>query len=49
MAIRKLTKRGTNRREQILSASLRLFAAQGYHGTTAADGCGTLGGGKGVL
>lgn len=49
MADRKLTKRGSKRREQLMDASLRLFAEQGYHGTTVGDICDTLGVGKGVF
>jgi AcrR family transcriptional regulator len=49
MITRKLTKRGSRRREQILDAALRLFADQGYHGTTVGDVCDTLGVGKGVF
>ena len=45
---RKLTKRGSERREQILVAASRLFAEQGYHGTKnvglfALKRCWTLG------
>ncbi len=46
---RKLTKRGTKRREQVLEVSSRLFAEQGYHGTTVGDVCDALGVGKGVF
>jgi AcrR family transcriptional regulator len=46
---RKLTKRGTKRREQVLSAAARLFSEQGYHGTTVGDVCDSLGVGKGVF
>ncbi len=46
---RKLTKRGTKRRVQLLDAASRLFAAQGYHGTTVGDICDSLGVGKGVF
>jgi AcrR family transcriptional regulator len=49
MANRKLTKRGTKRRDQVMDTSLRLFADQGYHGTTVGDICDTLGVGKGVF
>jgi AcrR family transcriptional regulator len=49
MATRKLTKRGTRRREQVMEVALRLFAEQGYHGTTVGDICDTLGVGKGVF
>ncbi|MDQ4025190.1 MAG: TetR/AcrR family transcriptional regulator [Actinomycetota bacterium] len=46
---RKLTKRGTKRRVQLLEAASRLFASQGYHGTTVGDICDSLGVGKGVF
>jgi AcrR family transcriptional regulator len=46
---RKLTKRGTRRREQVLEAAGRLFAEQSYHGTTVGDVCDALGVGKGVF
>jgi AcrR family transcriptional regulator len=49
MAARKLTKRGSERREQIIGAASRLFADQGYHGTTVGDICDSLGVGKGVF
>ena len=49
MEVRKLTKRGTKRRVQLLEAASRLFAEQGYHGTTVGDICDTLGVGKGVF
>ena len=49
MADRKLTKRGSRRREQVIEAGSRLFAEQGYHGTTVGDICDTLGVGKGVF
>src|SRR5918996_5526400 len=49
MATRKLTKRGPRRREQVMEVALRLFAEQGYHGTTVGDICDTLGVGKGVF
>jgi AcrR family transcriptional regulator len=49
MATRKLTKRGTKRRDQVMDVALRLFAEQGYHGTTVGDVCDTLGVGKGVF
>lgn len=48
-AEKKLTKRGTERREQLLDAAMRLFAEQGYHGTTVGDVCDELGVGKGVF
>lgn len=46
---KKLTKRGSKRREQIVEASLRLFAEQGYHRTAVGDICDELGVGKGVF
>ena len=46
---RKLTKRGTRRREQVLQAAARLFSEQSYHGTTVGDVCAALGVGKGVF
>jgi AcrR family transcriptional regulator len=46
---RKLTKRGTKRREQLLQAAARLFSEQSYHGTTVGDVCDALGVGKGVF
>jgi AcrR family transcriptional regulator len=46
---RKLTKRGTKRREQVLQAAARLFSEQSYHGTTVGDICDSLGVGKGVF
>src|SRR5215210_6494584 len=49
MVTRRLTKRGTKRREDILQISHRLFAEQGYHGTTVGDICDALGVGKGVF
>ncbi|MFN2587949.1 MAG: TetR/AcrR family transcriptional regulator [Actinomycetota bacterium] len=49
MEERKLTKRGTKRRVQLLDAASRLFAVQGYHGTTVGDICDSLGVGKGVF
>ena len=49
MAERKLTKRGTERRVQLLDAAVRLFADEGYHGTTVGDICDALGVGKGVF
>lgn len=49
MKERKLTKRGSQRREQVLEAAARLFATQSYHGTTVGDICDTLGVGKGVF
>lgn len=49
MAERKLTKRGSERRAQLLEAAVRLFAEEGYHGTTVGDVCDALGVGKGVF
>jgi AcrR family transcriptional regulator len=46
---KKLTERGSKRREQIIDAAFRLFAEQGYHGTTVGDICDDLGVGKGVF
>ncbi|MGH2694128.1 MAG: TetR/AcrR family transcriptional regulator [Actinomycetota bacterium] len=49
MARKKLTKRGSKRRVQVMVAARRLFAEQGYHGTTVGDVCDELGVGKGVF
>lgn len=49
MKERKLTRRGTERREQILEEAGRLFAEQGYHGAAVGDICDALGVGKGVF
>jgi len=49
MGARKLTKRGTKRRAQIIGTAFTLFAEQGYHGTTVGDICDALGVGKGVF
>lgn len=49
MPDRRLTRRGSERREQVLEAAARLFSEQGYHGTTVGDVCDTLGVGKGVF
>jgi AcrR family transcriptional regulator len=46
---RKLTKRGTRRREQVLEAAAKLFSEQSYHGTTVGEVCDALGVGKGVF
>lgn len=46
---KKLTKRGSKRREQIVDVAFRLFAEQGYHGTAVGDICDELGVGKGVF
>ncbi|MGH2805894.1 MAG: TetR/AcrR family transcriptional regulator, partial [Actinomycetota bacterium] len=48
MKQRKLTQRGSRRREQIVETALRLFAENGYQGTTVGDVCDSLGVGKGV-
>lgn len=44
-----LTRRGNQRRDQLIHTSLRLFAETGYHGTTVGDVCDALGVGKGVF
>jgi AcrR family transcriptional regulator len=49
MTDRKLTRRGSERREQVIEVAMRLFAEQGYHGTTVGDVCDALGVGKGVF
>ena len=49
MADRKLTKRGSRRRDQLLSVGMRQFAEQGYHRTTVGDICDELDVGKGVF
>ncbi|MEA2498237.1 MAG: hypothetical protein QOH26_642 [Actinomycetota bacterium] len=49
MSARKLTKRGSQRREQLLDAAYRLFADQGYHAAAVGDICDDLGVGKGVF
>ncbi len=46
---RKLTKRGSKRRQQVLDVASRIFAERGYHGTTVRDVCDALGVGKGVF
>ena len=46
---KKLTKRGSARREQIMEAGYRLFAEQSYHGTAVGDICDALEVGKGVF
>jgi AcrR family transcriptional regulator len=46
---RKLTPRGTERRQQILKESARLFAERGYHPTSVAEIVESLGVGKGVF
>jgi AcrR family transcriptional regulator len=49
MPERKLTRRGSERREQIMDAGYRLFAEESYHGTTVGDICDLIGVGKGVF
>src|SRR5215210_5523865 len=49
MKQRKLTQRGSKRREQIVETALRLFSENGYQGTTVGDVCDSLGVGKGVI
>ncbi|MQB00966.1 MAG: TetR family transcriptional regulator [Actinobacteria bacterium] len=49
MRKRKLTRRGSKRRKQLIDAALRQFAYAGYHGTTVGDICDELGVGKGVF
>jgi AcrR family transcriptional regulator len=49
MRKRKLTRRGSRRRKQLIEAALRQFAFSGYHGTTVGDICDELGVGKGVF
>jgi AcrR family transcriptional regulator len=49
MRKRKLTRRGSKRRKQLIDAALRQFAFAGYHGTTVGDICDELGVGKGVF
>ena len=46
---RKLTRRGSERRDQVMEAGYRLFAEQGYHRTTVGDVCDALEVGKGVF
>src|SRR3712207_9480626 len=46
---RKLTPRGRERREQLMSCAARLFAERGYHPTAVADIVESLGVGKGVF
>jgi AcrR family transcriptional regulator len=45
----KLTPRGQERREQLISCAARLFAERGYHPTSVADIVAALGVGKGVF
>lgn len=49
MKERKLTRRGSERREKILEEAARLFAESGYHGAAVSDICDALGVGKGVF
>ena len=49
MKERKLTRRGSERRERILEEAARLFAVSGYHGAAVSDICDALGVGKGVF
>ena len=49
MPQRTLTKRGFKRRRQVMEAGYRLFAEEGYHGTTVRDVCEVLGVGTGVF
>ena len=46
---RRLTKRGQERRDQLVRESTRLFAARGYHRTSVADVVTACGVGKGVF
>jgi AcrR family transcriptional regulator len=46
---RKLTPRGQERREQLMTTAARLFAERGYHPTSVADIVAALGVGKGVF
>ncbi|MFN2526213.1 MAG: TetR/AcrR family transcriptional regulator [Actinomycetota bacterium] len=46
---KKLTKRGSERRAELLEAGSRLFSGQGYHRTTVGDICDSIGVGKGVF
>ena len=45
----KLTPRGHERREQLISCAAGLFAERGYHPTSVADIVAALGVGKGVF
>src|SRR6266516_7414065 len=45
----KLTPRGKERREQLITCAARLFAERGYHPTSVADIVAALGVGKGVF
>jgi AcrR family transcriptional regulator len=46
---RKLTQRGRERREQLITCAARLFAERGYHPTSVSDIVEALGVGKGVF
>ncbi len=46
---RKLTPRGRERRDQLMTCAARLFAERGYHPTAVADIVAALGVGKGVF
>jgi AcrR family transcriptional regulator len=46
---RKLTQRGRERREQLITCAARLFAERGYHTTSVSDIVEALGVGKGVF
>ena len=46
---RKLTQRGRDRREQLITCAARLFAERGYHPTSVSDIVESLGVGKGVF
>src|ERR1041384_4139366 len=45
----KLTPRGKERREQLITCAAQLFAERGYHPTSVADIVAALGVGKGVF
>lgn len=49
MVRKRLTRRGSKRRDQLLETAGRLFGEQGYTRTTVGDICDTLGVGKGVF
>ncbi|HUW04407.1 MAG TPA: TetR/AcrR family transcriptional regulator [Acidimicrobiales bacterium] len=46
---RRITARGVERRNQLVTEATRLFAQRGYHSTSVADIVGSLGVGKGVF
>jgi len=46
---RRLTARGQERRDQLMTVAAGLFADSGYHRTSVADVCGACGVGKGVF